>query len=184
MRRLLSAAGLVAVLLSATTAGAQSAATPIPLPPKPDLSSLQGFIGTWSCSDKSSRRPAPSLSTVTYSLDPSGYWILGKTKGEPTAWYPHASASTDYYTYDSDSKHWVDVYLDTTGGYSVSTSPGPAGKTWVWHDSHVSAPPPEVASFTDSTLVWGDKDNYSYSYGFTTKAGKVVTVKGACKRTA
>ncbi|MGC1380458.1 MAG: hypothetical protein WA814_05490, partial [Candidatus Baltobacteraceae bacterium] len=48
---------LMATGVTAFAAGTQVEGTPVPMRPKPDLSTMNYLIGTWTCSDLSSRRP-------------------------------------------------------------------------------------------------------------------------------
>ena len=64
----------VAVLFAAATpayAPAQVESTPIPAPTKPNFSSVQFMIGSWTCSTKSARRPAPYVTTVDLRAGPN-----------------------------------------------------------------------------------------------------------------
>ena len=78
----------VAVLAAAipSYALAQVESTPIPAPEKPNFSSMSFMLGTWTCSTKSARRPAPYAMTSTYTLDPSGWWINETSSTSPTKW--------------------------------------------------------------------------------------------------
>ncbi len=182
MRNPLPLAGLLCAIVCVSPVAAQSTATPIPAPPKPDLTALKGIVGSWSCSTKSSRRPSAAASASTISLDPSGNWIVEKTIGEPTPWYPHKVTSTDFLTYDAAQKRWVDIYIDDEGSYDMSTSPGPHGDTWVWHDAGLQKPGADVSSFSDLTMTVSG-DVMTSENTFKTKSGKTVAVKGSCKRT-
>ncbi len=168
-------------MASAAPVAAQSTASPIPAPPKPDLTAMKGLIGSWSCSTKSSRRPAAVASTYTFSLDPSGSWIVNKGISEPSAWYPHKVTSTEYYTYDASQKRWVDIYIDDEGSYDMTTSAGPHGNTWIWHDAALQKPQGDAASFTDQKVALNG-DVMTTEYSFRTKVGKTVDVKSTCKR--
>jgi hypothetical protein len=176
-------AGLLCAIVCVSPVAAQSTATPIPAPPKPDLTALKGIIGSWSCSTKSSRRPSAVASADTFSLDPSGSWIVHKGISEASPWYPHKVTSTDYNTYDAAQKRWVDIYIDDEGAYDLTTSPGPHGNTWIWHDLSLQKPLGDVASFTDQKMVL-DGDVMTSENSFTTKSGKTVNVKTACKRSS
>jgi hypothetical protein len=57
------AALLMATGVTAFAAGTAVEGTPVPTPPKPDFSSMKFLIGTWTCSDLSSRRPAEVFSS-------------------------------------------------------------------------------------------------------------------------
>lgn len=182
MRNPFPLAGLLCAVVCVSPVAAQSTATPIPAPPKPDLTALKGIIGSWSCSTKNSRRPSAVAGAHAVSLDPSGSWIVHKGIIEPSPWYPHKVALTDYYTYDRAQKRWVDLSIDSEGGYALSTSPGPHGNTWMWHDSQQKQTG-DVASFTDLKMVI-DGDVVTLENSFTTKSGKTVDEKTTCKRSS
>jgi hypothetical protein len=182
LRNLIPLAGLLCALAGAAPVAAQATETPIPAPPKPDLSALKGIIGSWSCLTKSSRRPSAVAGAHTVSLDPSGSWIVHKAIIEPSPWYPHKVTFTDFYTYDVSQKHWVDITIDDDGTYAVSTSPGPHGNTWIWHDLGLQKETGDVGSFTDLKMVV-DGDAVTLEDSFTTKSGKPVDDKTTCKRT-
>lgn len=209
MKRLLPLAGLLCALAGAAPAGAQptveatpvsppsvpSPAAPIPAspkaaapsmaplppPPKPNLSAMKGWIGSWSCTTTSSRRPSAVTSTVTYALDPSGRWIVGTGISHPVPWYPYKGTSTDYATYDAAQKRWVDVYVDSDGNYQTSTSRGPRGNTWIWHDLGLQRPGGDIAATSDQTATV-DGNEMTSDYHFKTTAGKTIEVKTRCKR--
>src|ERR1700719_1015700 len=113
---------LLGALAIASLAGAQVESTPIPQAPKPNLSPLSYLVGTWSCSTQSARRPAPFKTTVTYAMDPTGYWINEKSVTEPMSWFPTGLTSYDKITYDPQEKHWIDLSYDERGGYGYSVS--------------------------------------------------------------
>ncbi|MBV8372714.1 MAG: hypothetical protein JOY69_05595, partial [Candidatus Eremiobacteraeota bacterium] len=80
LRLFLTAFAAFAALLFANGAVAFAApkieGTPVPALPKPDFSTMNFLIGTWTCSNLSSRRPGPFTTTEVYSMDPGGYWML------------------------------------------------------------------------------------------------------------
>jgi hypothetical protein len=178
--------GIFAMAFIASVACAASAqqidTTPIPLPPKPDLSAMKFLVGTWSCSSKSARRATASTATVTYAMDPTGYWILETTKAPGVPWYPHASVSTDHITYDASTKRWVDTSTDDTGGYDMSVSDGWHGNTMVWHEV-TYAKGADIASSSDSTQTKNSETKVSFVSSFKTTKGRVVGVSGTCTKT-
>ncbi len=156
-------------------------ATPVPRPAKPDFSTLNFLLGTWSCSEKSARRPTPDTWTQTASLDPSGYWLVTKSTDAGTSWFPYPSTSTDSVTYDSDSKQWVDLYLDTNGGYGYSTSTGWSGNTIVWTD-RAFVPTANIKSISNFTLVKVSDTKTTSERSFVTSKGTTVGVSGSCTK--
>jgi hypothetical protein len=175
----------VAVLLAAATpsyAPAQVESTPIPAPKKPNFSSLEFLIGTWTCSTKSARRPAPYITTSTYTMDPSGYWLNETSKTNPTKWISQSLTTWDKITYDSDTHRWVDVLYGDGGAYGLSFSSGWNGDKLTWHDVSF-APGPDVKSQTDTVVTKVSTTKVSTASSFTeTKTGRVVAVNGVCTK--
>jgi hypothetical protein len=181
LRRLLALAALICtVAWAAPAAAAGSAPTPIPDAPRPDLSALQGWVGAWSCSTKSSRHAAAIAGTAAYGFDPEGRWLVNSGTTFPVAWFPHNGASTEFITYDLGRKHYVDIYIDSNGNYQVSTSPGPTGNTWVWHDLGLQATG-DIATFGDVTTTVLPK-TLTTEYRAKTRSGTFFDVKTVCKR--
>jgi len=165
-------------------APAQVESTPIPAPKKPNFASLDFLVGSWSCSTKSARRPAPYLSTVTYALDSTGWWLEETTTTTPTKWFPTQSklVSYDKITYESDTHRWVDVSYNNLGGSDLSVSPGWNGDKFVWH-SLTFAATPDISSQTDNTTTKVSNTKTTFSSSFTeAKTGRVVAVTGVCTK--
>jgi hypothetical protein len=175
----------VAVLLAATIpsyALAQVESTPIPAPKKPNFSPMSFMIGTWTCSTKSARRPAPYVTMSTYSLDPSGYWINETSATAATSWIHIRLMTWDKITYDSDTHRWVDVSYGDGGAYGLAFSSGWNGNTMVWHDVSF-APGPDVSSQTDNTVTKVSNTKVTSMSSFTeTKTGRHVSVTGVCTK--
>lgn len=191
MRRLISLAGFICAVSAAGVVGAvawavpagaeQSPAASIPEPLRPDLTALRGLVGTWACSTKSSRRANAFTGTATYGFDPDGRWLINSGTSNPAPWFPFNGASTEFITYDTARRHWVDIYVDSAGNYQVSTSPGPKGNIWLWHDLGLQGPTGDIVSYGDAMTIVQAK-TLTKEYRFKTKAGKVFDVKTACKR--
>src|SRR5579864_9041679 len=92
---------LVLTGVTAFAAGANVEGTPPPTRPKPDLSSMKFLIGTWTCSELSSRRPGPFTVTEVYSMDPTGYWVIRDDTTHTASWIPRETHSQTRYTYDA-----------------------------------------------------------------------------------
>jgi hypothetical protein len=174
-----------AVLLAAAIpsyAVAQVESTPIPAPAKPNFSSVAFLLGTWSCSTKSSRRPAAYLATTTYSSDASGYWINEVTTVAPAAWISQRLRTWDKITYDPDAKRWVDVTYGDQGTYDLEFSQGWSGNKLAWH-SVGFAPGPDISSQTDNVITKVSASKFTTASSFTeTKSGRVVRVTGVCTK--
>jgi hypothetical protein len=183
MNRSIPALVLLALGLTAGAAFAQTMeATPIPAPPKPDFSSMTYFVGSWTCTTKSARRPTPQISHTVNALDATGRWLVEKSVNEPTSWLPYTSNELDMLTYDPSAKRWVDVETDTLGGYDVSASPGWKGDTMVWTDL-TFVPNRDVTSATAVTLKKAGPAKFTYANTFTTKKGRTIALTGSCVKT-
>jgi hypothetical protein len=182
IHRVLIAAAVLFAAATPAYAPAQVESTPIPAPKKPNFSSLDFMVGTWTCSTKSSRRPAPYVTTVTYSMDPSGYWMNQTSTTNPTKWVTTKLTVWDKITYDSDTHRWVDVSYGDGGAYGLSFATAWNGDKIVWHDVSV-APGPDIKSQTDNTVTKVSATKMTSTSSFTeTKTGRVVTVNGICTK--
>lgn len=181
-KAILVAAAALFVLATPSFARAQVESTPIPAQMKPNFSSMDFLIGTWTCHTKSSRRPAAYVTEVTYALDPTGYWLVETSTTAKASWIPSALKTTDRITYDSDAKRWVDVLTGDQGAYGLSFSKGWSGDSMVWHDVSFAAGP-DIASQTDTTNTKVNATKMVSSSAFTeTKTGRKVTVTGTCTK--
>jgi hypothetical protein len=174
----------VAVLAAALPAYAlaQVESTPIPAPKKPNFSSMSFMLGTWTCSTKSARRPAPYATTSTYTLDPSGWWIDETSSTSPTKWIAVKLTNTDRITYDSDTHRWVDVTVGPQNGYGLAFSNGWNGNQMSWHDVSF-APTSDIKSQTDNTVTKVSSTKMTTSSSFTeANTGRVVSVTGVCTK--
>ncbi|MBV8116567.1 MAG: hypothetical protein JOZ01_01245 [Candidatus Eremiobacteraeota bacterium] len=172
---------MVAAAVPAQTP-AQIESTPIPTQVKPNFASMNFMIGTWNCSTKSSRRPGPYMTVSTYSIDPTGYWIVETSTTAPTAWVPTKLVFDDKITYDPDTKRWVDVLSGDQGAYGLIVSRGWVGNQIVWHDLGF-APTSQIRSQTNTTTTKeSDTKMVSRSTFTEAKTGRVVTVVGTCTK--
>jgi hypothetical protein len=173
-----------AVMAAATPslAGAQVETTPIPTPNKPNFSSMSFLVGTWTCSTKSSRRPAAFMTTSTYTTDPGGWWMNEMSVTNPMKWFPTKVTTWDKFTYDSDTHRWVDVTYGTPNAYGLSFSRGWTDNKMVWHDVSF-APTSDISSQTDNTITKVSDTKMTTSSSFTeAKGGRVVSVTGVCTK--
>jgi len=181
---LLIALGAALALATPQYAPAQVESTPIPAPKKPNFASVQFLVGTWSCSTKSARRPAPYLSTDTYALDPSGWWLEETSTVTPAKWFPTQSKLVTYdkITYEADTHRWVDVSYNNLGGSDLSVSQGWNGDKLVWH-SLTFAPTADISAQGDNTSTKVSNTKTTFSGSFTeAKTGRVVAVTGSCTK--
>ena len=183
MRKLMIAGALaLAATVLPSFALAQVESTPIPAPNKPDFSSMSYQLGTWTCRTKSARRPMAYVTTVTTTVDPSGYWLNQVSSVAKVAWIPAVLRTWDKITYDSDTHRWVDVSYGDGGTYGLSFSRGWNGNAITWHDVAFAAGP-DIASQTDTiTMKMGPGRTVAHSTFTETKTGRRVAVNTICTK--
>lgn len=162
-------------------AGMKVEGTPVPTRSKPDLSSMKFLIGTWTCSDLSSRRPGPFNITQVYSMDPTGYWIIRDDTVHKASWIPREAHSQTKYTYDTEAQRWVRITTGDQGGYAVATAPMPTGnkKTYTYM---IQTKAPDIASYAPEVYVKASDTKKTMTTSFTETGGRVVTVKETCTK--
>jgi hypothetical protein len=183
MRKLATACALaLAAAVLPSLALAQVESTPIPAPHKPDFSSMRYQLGTWTCSTKSARRPMAYVTTVTTTVDPSGYWLNQVSSTAKASWIPVVTRQWDKITYDSDTHRWVDVSYGDGGAYGLSFSKGWNMSTISWHDVSF-APGSDISSQTDTvTMKMGPNKTAAHSSFTETRTGRRVMVVTTCTR--
>jgi hypothetical protein len=166
---------------AASAAGPQIEGTPVPTRPRPDFSSMNFLIGTWQCSDLSSRRPAAFMTTEVYSMDPTGYWIVRDTTTHKASWIPREFHSQAKYTYDAVAKRWVRITMGAEGAYSVATAPMPVGNKKTY-SSAIQAKSPDIASTEPEVYTKISDTKKIMTTSFSEAGGRVVTVKETCTK--
>jgi len=108
-----------------------AAPTPAPTPvtsTRPDFSAWQFLTGTWTCHQMVRGKNRPDTSTTTIGLD--GAYMISHDTAPPFDKYRKFTLHTDSYTtYNPQKKQWVTATMDSTGGYTIVTSPGWQGIT-------------------------------------------------------
>lgn len=171
-----------ATTISLAASSPKVESTPIPNPPKPDFSSMNFSLGTWTCSTKSARRPGPYITTSVTTVDPSGYWMVTKSTTAKTSWAPAAKA-TDWVTYDADGHRWVDVNVGDYGAYDTTTSPGWQGNTMIWTDA-LFKPGADVMAVTPTTTTKvSDSKTTTHTTFQETKSHRWISVDSVCNKT-
>lgn len=155
--------------------------TPVPARPKPDFSSMQFLVGTWTCSNLSSRRPGPFTTTEVYSMDPGGYWMLRADTTQKASWIPAEQHGQTKYTWDAVAKVWVRISAGDNGGYSVATAPMPTGKmkTYTYVIQTKAA---DIASYAPEVYSKVSDTKKTMTTSFTETNGTVVNVKQTCTK--
>jgi hypothetical protein len=174
---------LLTLMLGGTVALAAPAVegTPAPTPPKPDFSGMKFLIGTWQCTDLSSRRPGPFQTTEVYSVDPSGYWIIRQSTIHTASWIPTEVQSETRYTWDAVAKRWVRITTGARGGYAVATAPMPtgSGKTYTYI---IQTKARDIASYAPEVFTKVSDTKKMMTTSFTETSGRVVNVKETCTK--
>ena len=155
--------------------------TPVPMRPKPDLSSMTFLIGTWQCSDLSSRRPGPFTVTEVWSLDSTGYWMVRDTTTHKASWIPREFHAQSKYTYDPIAKRWVRITIGDNGAYSVATATMPTSNRKIY-TYVIQTKAPDVASYAPEVLVKVSNTKKTMTTSFTETNGRVVTVQETCTK--
>jgi hypothetical protein len=181
--RVLVAAVVLAGAALPSYAPAQVESTPIPQPGKPNFSTMDFMLGTWTCSTKSARRPAAYITTSTYKLNPNGWYIdeVSVTKANGS-WIPTSTTTMDKISYDPTTHRWVDVTYGNEGEYGLSFTSGWNGNKITWHDVSF-APSSDIKSQTDTTTTKVSNTKMTgYSTFTETKTGRVVAVTTVCTK--
>jgi hypothetical protein len=185
MLRFLRFCGVLAALALAAGTSAFAApaveGTPIPTSPRPDFSSMKFLVGTWTCSDLSSRRPGPFTTTEAYSMDPSGYWMLRESTVRKASWIPREFRFETKYTYDPYAKVWVRIVTSDTGSFAVATAPNASGmkKTYTYVIQNKA---PDIASYAPEVFTKVSDMKKTMTTSFTETSGRVVRVTETCTK--
>lgn len=164
---------------TAFAATAKVEGTPVPILGKPDFATMKFLIGTWQCTELSSRRPGPFTITEVYSMDPSGYWILRETTTHKASWIPRDFHAESKYTYDASANRWVRITTGDNGTYQVATAPNPSGpkKTYSFV---IETKAVDIASYAPEVYVKESDTKKVMTSSFTEISGRVVTVHESC----
>lgn len=178
------AAMVLLLAASGTTifaAGVSVEGTPVPARPKPDFSQMAFLIGTWTCTNDSSRRPGPFTTTETYSLDSSGYWMLRADTTHTASWIPRETHGQTKYTFDGGTQRWVRITTTDQGTFTVATAPAPVGnrKTYTYV---IQTKAPDIASYAPEVFVKESATKKSMTTSFVETSGRVVNVKQTCTK--
>jgi hypothetical protein len=108
---------------------AELAAAPPPAP-KPDFSSFLFYTGTWTCAQVvggALRSPHTAVTRVGMN----GTWMIEHDTSR-VAESDKVVTGTRYLTYDQSIMRWVEVGVNSSGGYWTASSPGWRGNTIVF----------------------------------------------------
>jgi hypothetical protein len=175
----LSAIALIlAFAVVPTVSAAQPAPSYTPVPSaKPDFSSMNFLMGTWTCTQMLRGAKRPDTSTTTMGMD--GMWMVTQDTAPAFDKYRnYAIAGTTYTGYDPSTKQWIQTGVDSSGGYFTSTSPGWQGSTITWATKGLDG-----SSGTD--VITKSSDTATSDASSTTDAqGKATSTTIACTKSA
>lgn len=137
----------------------------------PQQSTIQSFVGTWSCVTHSSDNKT-YRETDTDAM--YGNWLridaaYPAQNGQP------AGTGVTFFGYDSKNKRWVVTGVGTDGSYFVSTSTSPAFNGSHWSDQYPADHGTAVLHMTQATQYSMDMQNPGAK-------GKMMTQHAVCTR--
>lgn len=167
---------------TSTTTTTPPKAPTFPLAPKPDFSSMRFLLGTWTCVTHSERRGNETTrATLKYSLAPDGYFMKYTTTSAKVSYAATGFTSTDWVTYDSRAKRWIDITVGSQGVYGYSTSMGWENGHMLWGaDSFL--PDGDLTSSTGTLFTKVSDTKLTSASAFTTTAGLLNRVTGTCTK--
>ncbi|HEY3675869.1 MAG TPA: hypothetical protein VGK84_07725 [Candidatus Tumulicola sp.] len=172
--------GCTLFVAAASAAPLVSAADPAPAPTpvamtKPDFSSVNFLIGTWSCTQQLRGKTRPE--TDVTSLGMNGMWLVTQTTAPPFDQYRTATLNGVNYTgYDPTTKMWIQTGVDDGGGYGTQTSPGWQGSALTWTGKYLDG-----SSSTDLITKVSDT-KYTDANSVTDPQGKTTNVMITCMK--
>lgn len=180
----LSALGcaLLAIGLSAapivSTAQMTTGAAPTPVPiPKPDFTSMNFLLGTWTCTQP--LRGKTRSETDVYAMSNDSMWMVDTATSPPFDQYRTVAQNyTNSMTYDPTIKMWVTTYQDNFGGYGLESTSGWQGNVASWSGKGLDG-----SSVSDVITKVSDTET-SDANTATDPKGVVTNVTISCKKSA
>lgn len=157
-----------------STAQTMPAPTPVPIA-RPDFSSMNFLLGTWTCTQP--LRGKTRSETDVYTMSADGMWMQDRASSPPFDQYrsvPQNSLTS--MTYDPTIKQWVTVYGDNFGGYGLASSPGWQGNTATWTGKGLDG-----STVRDVMTKVSDTETTD-AITATDAQGKVTNVTTSCKK--
>jgi hypothetical protein len=150
------------------------APTPVPMT-KPDFSSINFLVGTWSCTQQLRGKTRPETDVTSVGMD--GMWLVTQSTAPPFDQYrTYTIAGTQYTGYDPTAKLWIQTGIDSAGGYGIETSSGWQGNAWTWTGKF-----PDGSSSSDLVTKISDTQ-YTDANTITDPQGKTTNTMITCKK--
>ncbi len=183
-RFILSALGCALLAIGLSSAPVVSvaqmtvAAAPTPVPvPRPDFSSMNFLLGTWTCTQP--LRGKTRSETDVYTMSDNGMWMIDAATSPPFDQYRTVPQNgMTYMTYDPSVKQWVSVYFDNLGGYSIESASGWQGNAVSWSGKGLDG-----TTFSDVFTKVSDTET-SDANTITDPKGMASNVTISCKKNA
>jgi len=161
-----------------STAQTTTAAAPTPVPvPKPDFSSMNFLVGTWTCTQP--LRGKTRTETDVYTTSSDGMWLVDTATSPPFDQYRTVPQNGNTLTtYDPTIKQWVAVYYDNLAGYGIESTSGWQGNVASWSGKGLDG-----TTFSDVVTKVSDTQT-SDVQTITDPQGKATNVTITCKKNA
>jgi hypothetical protein len=159
-----------------TAADPAPAPTPVPIN-KPDFTPMMFLTGTWNCSQMLRGKQRPDTSTTTVAMD--GMWMVSQDSAPPFDQYRNVTINaTGYMGYDTTIKQWVQIGVDSGGGYGWESSPGWQGNVITWSGKGLDG-----STFSDVVTKVSDTETTDANTA-TDPQGKTTKTAIHCTKTA
>ena len=156
-----------------------------PPKPGPELEKMKWTIGAWHCTGKRHMPPeagggtVDTKATMTIKAALDNWYYSGDFKAEKTKEMPGMKAQV-FWGYNPVDKHYVQVWMDSMGGMSHSTSNGLEGDKEVWEGEAVMM---GKKMKTRSTLTKKSDKEIALADEVEAEAGKWVAMgEDSCKK--
>jgi hypothetical protein len=139
------------------------------------MAAMQYYVGTWNCMAGPVGSP-PGKATATFTMD-SGLLrqsVVVPAQGQMTAPLVISIATS----YDAKSGQFVQTYLDSQGGWAVSSAPPWTGNTEQWSDKAT-----QDGKLGRGQTVRTDQNNFAFS-SYPTVSATQANFQGTCSRSS
>jgi len=121
----------------------EAGASPTAVKLKPEVESLAGFEGKWSCKGIFPSNGKSIESQIVFAGDLEGAWLAVRHDDLP----PNRFHAAEYWGFDPAEKQFVAFVYDNFGGVRKFTSTGWADDKMIWLGEATKTDPPAVQRF-------------------------------------